>query len=205
MASRCDETAHLLPRERKARSSLKLVHPERLRQAVSRYLDLQALCLWASLASDHCPRLPDEVVVELDHQYPGFLGAGGSGRKRDGSAAVPPLEQLMNWAVEHYFQDAKVEGWFDAVSLQTQNHPRAIRTREYADQCKKCWSAKEPNPYPSFVQWRHDADSYIEVEAGGIGPIGFSGAVGRDRGTMPEMLKVDVAGYLPSTPASPYD
>ncbi len=39
MAAQCDETAHLTARERKARSSAKLVQPDRLNEAATRYMD----------------------------------------------------------------------------------------------------------------------------------------------------------------------
>jgi len=169
MASKCDETAHLLPRERKARSSLKHAHPERLSQAVSRYLDLEALSHWAQLASDHCSELPDEVVAELNHRYPGFLGTCSQDRKRDSGTLPAAFEQLLNWGIEHCFHDAKAEGWFDAVLLQAHNHARAIRTSEYAEHCRELWmSAKGPDPFPPFEQWRHDADCYIESDASAL-------------------------------------
>ena len=47
MAAQCDETAHLTAGERKARSSAKLVHPDRLADAVARYMDYEALAYWA--------------------------------------------------------------------------------------------------------------------------------------------------------------
>jgi hypothetical protein len=34
---------------------------------------------------------------------------------------------------------------------------------EYADHCDEVWGLQLPDPYPSFEQWRCNADSYIEV------------------------------------------
>lgn len=42
LAAPCDETAHLLPEVQKAAASAKLVAPERLADAVSRYIDREA-------------------------------------------------------------------------------------------------------------------------------------------------------------------
>jgi len=50
MAAQCDETAHLTARERKARASAKLVHPDRLNEAATRYMDCEALAYWARQA-----------------------------------------------------------------------------------------------------------------------------------------------------------
>ena len=47
LAAQCDETAHLVVRERKAKSSSKLVSTDRLTEAVSRYIDWEAFAHWA--------------------------------------------------------------------------------------------------------------------------------------------------------------
>ena len=166
LAAQCDETAHLLPGQHKIQSSFKLVHPDRLGEAVSRYIDWEALAYWFQLAQDHCPELPAEVAFELDRRCPGFLAAGSKGRGRGGGAQFPPFEPLMNWITEGFFQDAKIEGWLDAVLSEGHNHPRSIRTREYTEYCDKRWRVKAPSPFPSFRQWRHEADSYVEVSDG---------------------------------------
>ena len=73
MAAQCDETAHLTAGERKARSSAKLVHPDRLAEAVARYMDYEALAYWARPALERESRLPAEVASELERRCPGFL------------------------------------------------------------------------------------------------------------------------------------
>ena len=59
IAAQCDETAHLTARERKARSSAKLVQPDRLNEAATRYMDCEALAYWARQALEQgirtCP------------------------------------------------------------------------------------------------------------------------------------------------------
>ena len=70
----------------------------------------------------------------------------------------------MLWIADHYFQDAKGEGWFDAVLLQARSHPRAIRTMEYADHCDEIRSSQMPEPYPSLEDWRRDADAYVDLD-----------------------------------------
>ena len=69
----------------------------------------------------------------------------------------------MLWVAEHCFQDAQTEGWFDAILVHVRRHPRAIRTMEYADHCDELWSSELPDPYPSFEDWRRDADLYIDL------------------------------------------
>jgi hypothetical protein len=69
----------------------------------------------------------------------------------------------MNWIVNLFFDDARRGGWFDAVLSQVRNHPRAIRTIEYADRCDEMWDCRLPNPYPKFAEWRQAADSCVET------------------------------------------
>jgi hypothetical protein len=68
----------------------------------------------------------------------------------------------MRWISEQYFSDAKKEGWFDALLVRAGDHPRAIRTREYADHCEETWGSRLPEPYPSFEEWRGNADAFVE-------------------------------------------
>jgi hypothetical protein len=163
MAAQCDDTAHLTARERKARASAKLVNPDRLAEAATRYLDCEALAYWARQALERGSEPPAEVVRELERRCPGYLDAGHEVPAQEASAATQEWQRLMLWIADHYFQDAQTEGWFDAVIIQVRSHPRAIRTMEYADHCDEIWDSELPIPYPSFEDWRRDADSYVEL------------------------------------------
>jgi len=164
MAAQCDETAHLTARERKARASAKLVHPDRLTEAATRYMDCEALAYWARQALERGSEPPLEVVRELERHCPGYLDAGLQAPAQEASAATQEWQRLMLWVADHYFQDAQTEGWFDAILIQVRSHPRAIRTMEYADHCDELWSSELPNPYPSFEDWRRDADLYVDLD-----------------------------------------
>ena len=164
MAAECDETARLVANEREARSSSKLVDPDRLSEAVSRYIDWEALAYWAQPALERCPQIPPEVACELERRCPGFLELKRTARRFRTASQI--WQRLMLWIADHYFQDAKIEGWFDAILGQARSHPRAIRTMEYADHCDEQWSSRIPKPYPSFENWRREADSYVEVPGG---------------------------------------
>ena len=152
--------------ERKARASAKLVHPDRLTEAAARYIDYEALAYWARPGAGEADQnLPPEVVRELERRCPGYLDARlkacSTGASR---AAAQDWQRLMLWVADHFFQDAKAEGWFDAVLIQVRSHPRAIRTMEYADHCDEVWISELPSPYPSFEDWRRDADSYVDLD-----------------------------------------
>jgi hypothetical protein len=162
MAAECNETARLVASERKARSSSKLVDPDRLSDAVSRYIDWEALAYWAQPALESCPQLPAEVVYQFERRCPGFLELNA--REKDSRPASQAWQRLMLWIADHYFQDEKTEGWFDAILVQVRSHPRAIRTMEYADHCDERWSSEPRSPYPSFEDWRREADLYVDLD-----------------------------------------
>ncbi len=163
-ATRCDSTTHLLPNVRRARKSSKLVDPDRLAGAVSRYIDWEAFAYWVRPTLERgSSELPAEVAGELERRCAGFLEAHKKSRKRDSASVSQTWQQLMLWIGDHFFREARNGSWFDAILIQADSHPRTIRTREYADHCDELWSASLPVPYPTFEDWRHDADSYVEV------------------------------------------
>ena len=163
MAAQCDETAHLTARERKARESAKLVHPDRLTEAATRYMDCEALAYWARQALERGSEPPAEVVRELKRRCPGYLDSGFKARAKESRGGAQDWQHMMLWIANHYFQDAKTEGWFEAVLIQVRSHPRAIRTMEFSDYCSEIWGSELPSPYPPFEDWRRDADSYVEL------------------------------------------
>ena len=162
-AAHCDDTAHLLPEVRKARTSAKLVPPDRLAEAVAQGIDWEAFAYWARAALESKSGLPTEVVSELGRRCPGFLEANSSVREQGSLGTSQDWHSLMSWIADHYFKDAKAEGWFDAILAQARSHPRAIRTMEYADHCDEVWSSAIPEPYPSFKDWRRAADVYFDL------------------------------------------
>ena len=164
MAAQCDETAHLVARERQARASSKLVDPDHLCEAVARYIDWEAFAYWARPALECGSGLPAEVASKLESRCPGFLDANIKAREQDSKSASRDGQRLMLWIADHFFQDSQTEGWFDAILVQVRRHPRAIRTMEYADHCDEVWSSTLPGPYPSFEDWRRDADSYVDLD-----------------------------------------
>ncbi len=153
MAAKCDDTAHLLPEVRAVMASTKLVAPARLADAVSQFIDWEAFAYWVRPTLELGSRLPKEVARELRRRCPGFLEVQSGARD---------WHSIMCWIADRSFKDAKSAGWFDAMVIHAHNHPRAIRTMEYADHCDEVWASRLPDPYPSFEDWRRNADSYIE-------------------------------------------
>lgn len=138
MASQCDDTARLVAKERRARAGSKLVVPDRLAEAVSQYMEWEAIAYWARPALERASPLPAEVRNELGSRCPGFLEGINRARGPGGKATSDGWHQLMSWIVD-FFESAKAQGWFDTVLVQARSHPRAVRTMEYADHCDEVW------------------------------------------------------------------
>ena len=153
MAEHCDPTAHLVPEMRKQMACVQRVDPVRFAKAVSRYLDWEAMAYWARPALERESELPNAVLRELQNRCPEFLEA---------EAAPWNWQRFMSWISDSHFNDAKREGWLDALLTRAHDHPRAIRTMEYADHCEETWGPRLPEPYPSFEEWRANADCFVE-------------------------------------------
>ena len=136
LAGQCDPTALLVPRERTAQACLNLVHPDRLSRAVSCYIDWEALAYWARPALEPGRPLPAEVTQELNRRCPGFLEQDRQARQ-DATRGAEAWQRLMLWVGNHRFQEAKNEGWYDAILIQKRIHPWSIRTMEFSDHCRQ--------------------------------------------------------------------
>jgi hypothetical protein len=162
-AARCDPYLRLTPGARKARVFDRLVEPRRLGKAVARYMDWEAFASWTRLALEAAPPLPHQVRSELARRCRGFLEFNAKARQADRADMPRDWHRLMLWITDHFFQDAKTEGWMDVILLSVRSHPRAIRTMEYWDYCDATWASSLPDPYPSFRSWRKRADSYVPL------------------------------------------
>ena len=111
MAAECDDTAHLVPEVRGVMEPTKRFAPDRLADAVSRYIDWEALGYWARPVLERESELPEGVAHELAQRCPGFLEVQSGARD---------WQRFMWWIADHYFEDAKAGKWFDAVRMLAQ-------------------------------------------------------------------------------------
>ena len=161
MAAHCDDTAHLLPvsarRDHRQSWSTPIAWPRRFRgRSTGR--------LWRTGLSQHwnAIRAPRRSSERDRAALPWILRANGG--TEDPRSASQDRHSLMSWIADQFFQDAKTEGWFDAILVQARIHPRAIRTMEYADHCDEVWSSAMPEPYPPFEDWRREADAFVDLD-----------------------------------------
>jgi hypothetical protein len=161
-AAQCDETARLLPRVRKERACFALVDPERLAEAVARFIEWEAFAYWVRLPLEKGDCFPIELTRELNSRCPGFVEFNNQERSAD--RHIPQdWHRLMSWVGDHFFHEARREGWYDAILISARNHPRAIRTMEYCDHCEEIWESELPTPYPTFEAWQRDAARYVDL------------------------------------------
>ena len=137
------------------------VHPERLAQAVRRYIDWEAFVYWTRPALEDEAEFPPVVQDSLRERCPGFLEYDATLRRAERAEEFRSWQRLIKWGIDHFFADAKREGWFDVIIFSARQHPRAARAAEYCVRCEAQWLTGIPTPYPAFNEWRRAADDYV--------------------------------------------
>ena len=131
-------------------------------EAVEKYVDFEAVVYWLRpLFQTAKTQLPPDVSLELSQECPGFLEfvhTHISTAYRDKSRS---WQRLFNWGRDHVLSHAKKEGWLDCVLRQARCHPRHARMAAYAPFWCRSRAENPPSSYPSFRQWRTDAEGYV--------------------------------------------
>ena len=130
---------------------------------IERHIEWKTFDCWCHPLLGTKIELPRRIVAELERRCPGFLQASSPDfmRGRAGEQ-VKTQRHLMTWIEDHFFSEPKKEGWFDLIRQQTRMHPRYARIEQYSKRWDKTWSQNPTVIYPSFVQWRHAAENYVE-------------------------------------------
>ena len=130
--------------------------------AVERYIEWKMFVCWLQPLAIARIELPRRVTGELERRCTGFLKPQNSDniKSRDGRARSG--ERLMTWIEDHFFSQAKEEGWFAMIPKQAGTHPLYARIVQYSKQWSKSWSENPTPTYPSFVQWSRAAENYVE-------------------------------------------
>ncbi len=134
----------------------------RVCEVVERYVDWQAFAFWLAPLLEANSKLPNRIASGLESRCPGFLEFNNSRVLRNRKGKATARQRLMRWIEDHFFSEAKKEGWFDTVLQQARTHPRYVRMVEYWQRWSKSFSQNPTIPYASFGQWRRAADNYVE-------------------------------------------
>jgi hypothetical protein len=122
---------------------------ERLEQAVGTYLDIEAFTCWLRAILEVRLPLSGRVREEIENRYP-ILDI-----RED-------WNRVWDCLKSSHFQQAQVEGWFDAVVYTAELHPRRMKVIDYLSLYWSVhWPKGKPASYPSFELWRREAESYV--------------------------------------------
>jgi len=130
--------------------------------AVERYVEWKVFACWLHPLSSSRTELPKRVAAQLQRKCPGFLEPLNPDDNKSHDGRARSVERLMTWIEDHSFSQAKEEGWFAMIVKQALTHPLYVRIAQYSKQWNKNWSQNPLAVYPSFVQWRHVAENYVE-------------------------------------------
>jgi hypothetical protein len=134
----------------------------RVAGAVERYVEWRAFAYWLRPLLEAKCELPARATAELERRCPGFLefnNAHALGKQEEKRKA---WQRLVGWIEDHFFSEAKTQGWFGIVVRQARNDPHHARMVEFCKRWNKSWSQNSAIAYPPFGQWRRAADTYVE-------------------------------------------
>ena len=163
-SKQCEFLFLLRPQARERWAPYRGVSAARLEEAVTRYVDWEAFAYWSRCALEAHGDPPTGVMDELQRRCPGFVEHDRVCRLRDRSDEPRSWIRLMQWGTEHFFSEAKSEGWFDLLLQLARDHPRAQRTIDYWLHWSESCGETAPVLYPSFREWRQAADRYVADE-----------------------------------------
>jgi hypothetical protein len=134
----------------------------RVAETVERYVEWQTFAYWLRPLLETNRELPARVAAEMERRCPGFLEFNNShalGKQEEKGRA---WRRLLAWIDDHFFSEARKQGWFETVVDQARNDPHHARIVEFYKRWNKSWSQNSAIAYPSFGQWRRAADTYVE-------------------------------------------
>jgi hypothetical protein len=134
----------------------------RVARAIEGYVEWQAFAYWLRPLLEAKCELPARVAAGLERGCPGFLEFNNShalGKQEEKGRA---WRRLLAWIDDHFFSEARKQGWFETVVDQARNDPRHTRLVEFWKRWNKSWSQNPAVAYPSFGEWRRAADTYVE-------------------------------------------
>jgi hypothetical protein len=147
---------------RQATQQLLRVSLNRLQKAQQKYLDWEAFSLWVRAIVDAEGQTPAWMSAILQKRCRGFLECEEEFRKaHPKKPGLLPLH-LLEWIHNNIFADAKRERWLDAIIFYAVRDPRSQHVWAYWEHCERQWKHNRPASYPSFDEWRHAAQNYVE-------------------------------------------
>jgi hypothetical protein len=130
-----------------------------LATTIQRCIDWKAVTMWLRPLFARNVVLPGNVAAELNRRCAGILGCRDFGADQHGREKRKTWRQINKLVSDHCLSPARRGGWLSTLLQQVRSHPEHIHIVNYG----KHWANENRPPhYPSFRDWRQNADCYIE-------------------------------------------
>lgn len=123
----------------------------------SLYVDWTEFRCWVCCLSEIPGHIPEVARRELQVRCPGFLEAEADYQNGRIEGEHTLYMRLYAWVQDHFFAIQEQEGWLNAVTWYASRDPRSLRAYSHMSECKGRWALAQAISYPSFEQWREDA------------------------------------------------
>lgn len=147
--SRFHETNH-----RKARDQLRGIPADKLTPWIDRYIDWRAFVLWARAIVEAEGAIAADVNIALVERCPGF--DPGEGLDREPEFWL----RLCAWIDHNVFRQAEQEDWLMGLEYYACRDVRTEQLWLYWERCDEEWQKQRPAYYPTFDQWRSEAQEW---------------------------------------------
>jgi hypothetical protein len=143
--------------KRLAESESQLVSPDRLAEAITKFIEWRAFSYWLRLVVERDGCISVSMSAILNERCPGFLEYAATFSKHHPQEPEFLWLRFLEWVDETLFRVATAQGWRHALGYQSMRDPRMDQLRAYWKQCQREWALSPPSPLPSFDAWRQSA------------------------------------------------
>jgi hypothetical protein len=122
-------------------------------EACEQMIEWRSFALWVRAIIDAEHAVPKWLTEIIDRRCPGFFEARCNATDHE-SAWL----DLSGWIDNHLFRTARDAGWIDALHYYAGRDPRSERVWIQWTRCGASWQSRAPATYPTFEQWRQEAE-----------------------------------------------
>ena len=131
-------------------------------KAADEYVEFETMLYWLRpLLEDPTRNLPVHVARELKKECPALLQLVSTYISSAYQRKLKNRQHLFNYAKKRLLAELGKERWPEIVLRQAHSHPRHLRFVDYAAVWMKSCRRHAAVRYPSFREWRQDAESYV--------------------------------------------
>ena len=127
---------------------------ERLRSVTDRFFQMLFVASWMELLLEF--HAEQTVAEELSRLYPSFELPGRE------SSPAQNARVFCDWELQGGLAVLMRQELHGGFAFYTQNHPRYVAVRNFAEACRTRWRAERPEPPPRLDDWLTAADTYYE-------------------------------------------